>query len=143
MPPRRPSSVQAFDLLAEALELVGVASDDPASQRDALGKALSIWSDGGATAAAARVELLLGRLPGSDGVARSRARDAARLLQRLGVVGLDGRPVTEQHAPTPVRIQVLGGFEVRVDGEPVPLPAWRSRQARTLVKVLASRRGRP
>ena len=137
------SSVQAFDLLAEALELLGVASDDPADQRDALGKALSIWSDGGAAAAAARVELLLGRLPGSDGVARSRARDAARLLQRLGVVGLDGRPVTEQHTPTPVRIQVLGGFEVRVGGEPVPLQAWRSRQARTLVKVLASRRGRP
>ena len=111
------SSVQAFDLLAEALELLGVASDDPADQRDALGKALSIWSDGGARAAAARVELLLGRLPGSDGVARSRARDAARLLQRLGVVGLDGRPVTEQHTPTPVRIQVLGGFEVRVGGE--------------------------
>ena len=38
---------------------------------------------------------------------------------------------------------MLGGFEVRVGGEPVPLPAWRSRQARTLVKVLASRRGRP
>ena len=38
---------------------------------------------------------------------------------------------------------MLGGFEVRVGGEPVPLQAWRSRQARTLVKVLASRRGRP
>ena len=38
---------------------------------------------------------------------------------------------------------MLGGFEVRLGGQPVPIQAWRSRQARTLVKILASRRGRP
>jgi DNA-binding SARP family transcriptional activator len=38
---------------------------------------------------------------------------------------------------------VLGGFEVIVAGRPVPLTAWRSRQARTLLKILVSRRGRP
>ena len=38
---------------------------------------------------------------------------------------------------------MFGGFEVRVGRQPVPLQAWRSRQARTLVKILASRRGRP
>jgi DNA-binding SARP family transcriptional activator len=42
-----------------------------------------------------------------------------------------------------VRIRVLGGFDVQVSGEPVPLTAWRSRQARTLVKILVARRGRP
>jgi DNA-binding SARP family transcriptional activator len=42
-----------------------------------------------------------------------------------------------------VQVAVLGGFVVRVGGRAVPLPAWRSRQARTLVKVLVARRGRP
>ena len=93
------SSVQAFDLLAEALELVGVAADDPATSATRSARRCP----SGATAAPRP------RQPGSsccsagsraaDGVARSRARDAARLLQRLGVVGLDGRPVTEQHIP--------------------------------------------
>jgi DNA-binding SARP family transcriptional activator len=32
---------------------------------------------------------------------------------------------------------VLGGFEVVVDGRPVPADAWRSRRAADLVKVLA------
>ena len=137
------TSVQAFDLLAEALELLGVATDDPADKRAAFTRALAIWSDGGAAPAAARIEVHLGQLPGGDGTARSRAREAARLLQRLGVVGADGRPVVEHHHTDQVRIQVLGGFEVRLGGQPVPIQAWRSRQARTLVKILASRRGRP
>jgi DNA-binding SARP family transcriptional activator len=38
---------------------------------------------------------------------------------------------------------VLGRFEVLVGGQPVSLPAWRSRQARTLLKMLVARRGRP
>ena len=42
-----------------------------------------------------------------------------------------------------VAIKVLGGFQVVVVGQPVPLTAWRSRQARTLLKILAGRRGRP
>lgn len=39
-------------------------------------------------------------------------------------------------------IRVLGGFEVRIGERVVPVTAWRSRQARTLVKILVSRRGR-
>ncbi len=34
-------------------------------------------------------------------------------------------------------VRVLGGFEVVVDGRPVPADAWRSRRAADLVKVLA------
>ena len=37
---------------------------------------------------------------------------------------------------------VLGPFAVTVGGAEVPLPAWRSKQARTLVKILAAYRGR-
>ena len=41
-----------------------------------------------------------------------------------------------------VSVAVLGPFTVTVGGVEVSLPAWRSRQARTLVKVLAAHRGR-
>src|SRR5438445_13890953 len=34
-------------------------------------------------------------------------------------------------------VSLLGGFEVRVDGRPVPVDAWRSRRAADLVKLLA------
>ncbi len=51
-------------------------------------------------------------------------------------------------APTPpevragVSIQTLGSFQVFRDGRPVPLTAWQSKKARTLVKLLIAHRGR-
>ena len=36
-----------------------------------------------------------------------------------------------------VRISLLGGFEVQVDGVPVPSQAWSRRSAASLVKLLA------
>ena len=36
-----------------------------------------------------------------------------------------------------VRIRLLGGFEVQVDGVPVPSQAWSRRNAASLVKLLA------
>ena len=132
--------VRAADLLANALELEAAVVGDPARARDALTEALSIWSAGGAVPAVARVEMLIGRLPDADGTERSRARDAARTLRRLGIhapgaAGGDGQGGK-------VSIAVLGPFTVTVEGAEVPLPAWRSRQARTLVKILAAHRGR-
>ena len=41
-----------------------------------------------------------------------------------------------------VRIDLLGGFALRVDDVVVPAGAWRRRQAATLVKVLALSPGR-
>jgi len=38
---------------------------------------------------------------------------------------------------TSVEIQLLGGFDVHVDGRPVPATAWRHRRAAGLVKLLA------
>src|SRR5690606_37606148 len=69
-----------------------------------------------------------------------RAREAARALQRLGIRAPVGRPAGD--AGRSVSITVLGRFAVAVGGVEVPLPAWRSRQARTLVKILAAYRGR-
>jgi DNA-binding SARP family transcriptional activator/tetratricopeptide (TPR) repeat protein len=135
--------VRAVDLLGEALELTAECAEDEEAAASALTRAHAIWRSGGAAPEAARIELLLGGLPQADAAARSRARDAARLLQRLGITHVNGRPVTSPRGPQPVRVRVLGGFEVTVDGVPVPLTAWRSRQARTLVKILAARRGRP
>ena len=87
--------------------------------------------------------MLLGRLPFADGADRSRAREAGRRLQRRGILRVQGRPVTDEAGAQRVTVRVLGGFEVAVDLKPVPVPAWRSRQTRTLLKVLAARRGRP
>ena len=36
-----------------------------------------------------------------------------------------------------LRIRLLGGFAVEIDGHEVPAPAWRLRRAKTLVKLLA------
>ena len=134
-------SSQALDLLAEALELAAACTDDAEDARSALAEALGIWRQGGAEPSACRIEIHLGRLEGADSITRSRAREAARRLQRVGA------PVGGQAfgpaAPASVAINVLGGFQVLVDGQLVALSAWRSRQARTLVKILAGRRGRP
>ncbi|HEX6148194.1 tetratricopeptide repeat protein [Nocardioides sp.] len=135
-------ALQAYDLLADALELSAACGEHVDDTHRDLAEALAIWSEGGASPAAARVEVQIGRLDGADGTERSRARDAVRTLQRLGVRHVHGHPVSTTGAP-PVAISVLGGFQVAVEGAEVPLPAWRSRQARTLVKILAGRRGRP
>ena len=42
---------------------------------------------------------------------------------------------------TQVRVRLLGGFEVTVDGTPVPAGAWRRRSASALVKLLALQPG--
>ena len=40
-------------------------------------------------------------------------------------------------APRQVRITLLGGFDVQVDGMSVPAGVWRLSKARSLVKLLA------
>ena len=135
--------VRAADLLADALELSACLVDDPADARPALAEARSLWSGGGARPAVARVDVLIGALPGADGPERSRAREAAADLLSLGIRVPSARsPGTAPHAPGVVQVAVLGSFTVTVDGREVPLPAWRSKQARTLVKILAGHRGR-
>lgn len=131
---------RASDFLAEALEVAGVAATEPTVARVALQEALSIWEAGGARLAAQRVHLALGRLPDADSAQRARAREAARALRDKGVQLVHGRPVDAARGPA-VEIQVLGEFSVSVDGATVPLPAWRSRQARSLVKILVAHQG--
>ncbi|WP_345510072.1 tetratricopeptide repeat protein [Phytohabitans houttuyneae] len=130
------------DVLAEALELAAAVGGEAGPARTALAEAEAIWCRAGAQPAADRVRVLLGRLPGADGPQRWAAREAAKRLVALGVPAVDGAPLLPVEA-APVRVCVLGRFDVVVGGQPVPLPAWRSRQARTLLKILIARRGRP
>ncbi len=134
---------QALDLLADALELTAETEPDPVPARAALDEALSIWRGGGAEPDAARLEVLLGRLEGADREARAHGRQAAQRLQRLGITRIHGRSLVDDPVGQEITVSLLGRFEVSVGGTPVALQAWRSRQARTLVKVLAARRGRP
>lgn len=136
---------QALDLLADALEARAAAEPDPIHARSALLEARSIWHDAGAGPDRARVEVLLARLEDADRKTRERGRAAAEQLRRLGVTRIAGAGglVGEDPAAKDVRIAVLGGFEVTVRRRRVAMQAWRSRQARTLVKLLSARRGRP
>ncbi|RAO55430.1 hypothetical protein LUPAC06_04154 [Micromonospora saelicesensis] len=131
------------DALAEALELTAAVAAEPAASRAALLEAAEIWQAAGAGPAAEQTVVLLGRVPGADGAQRSAAQVAADRLVALGVETVDGRQLSETSAGSgAVEVRVLGRFEVIVDGREVPLPAWRSRQARTLLKILVARRGR-
>jgi hypothetical protein len=44
-------------------------------------------------------------------------------------------------APQHVRIRLLGGFDVQVDGATVPAGVWRLNKARSLLKLLALAEG--
>ncbi|MGL5827393.1 MAG: BTAD domain-containing putative transcriptional regulator, partial [Nocardioides sp.] len=135
---------RTLDLLAEALELRGAAAADPSVARASLMEALDLWSRAGAAPAVDRLRVLLGRLPGSSGVERRLAQESADRLQATGVTLADGSPLLlPVGATAPIEITVLGRFEVAVAGTVVPLPAWKSRQARTLVKILVARHGVP
>jgi DNA-binding SARP family transcriptional activator len=132
------------DLIAGALELAAAAAAEPSAAAAALDEATAIWQRAGAAPAADRLRVLRGRLPGADSTRRLAARAATDRLLALGVIAISGQPITPGEAlQAPVRIAVLGRFDVVVGGAPVPLPAWRSRQARTLLKILVARRCRP
>lgn len=134
---------QSLDLLADALELAGRSAASPQAAERSLAEALAIWRDGEAAPEVWRLELLLGRLETADRTARARAREAADHLVDLGVTSVNGRALGEDPVGKDVEIVILGRFAVTVTSRLVELQAWRSRQARTLVKVLAARRGHP
>ncbi len=130
--------------LAESLELAAAVSSDVDVARSHLHEALALWTASGALPSADRILVLLGRLPGAVGSDRVAAREAGHRLLSLGVRAVAGDPaLPAEGVSAPLHVRVLGGFEVVAGGRPVRMTAWRSRQARTLVKMLAARRGRP
>jgi DNA-binding SARP family transcriptional activator/ATP/maltotriose-dependent transcriptional regulator MalT len=123
--------------LAEALELSAAAADDPATARHALREAAGTWRVTGAVLDPDRLAVTLAALPGADVATRVAGLVARERLDAAGV------PVPAPDQVPPVAIRTLGGFEVSVEGVPVPAPAWRSRKARDLLRILLGQRGRP
>ena len=127
-------------VLAESLELQGAARvpGDEALLRSAI----SLWEDVGNPVAAARARLGLAMLTDDHQAAESSQRE----LGAMGVapaVGVPGLLTSNRRSGRAAAIITLGRFAVLLAGEPVPLAAWQSRKARDLLKVLATRRGRP
>jgi ATP/maltotriose-dependent transcriptional regulator MalT/DNA-binding SARP family transcriptional activator len=133
--------------VAESLELVAATTDDPARRRDHLEEAAAIWREVGGALGEARVDLALARSERDDRAVVLAGRAEER-FRALGVRGYAAEAaeliaLVSESAPPPVAILSLGGFRVLRGGDPVPLAEWQSRKARTLLKVLVSRRGQP
>jgi DNA-binding SARP family transcriptional activator len=133
--------------LAEALELSSFSAPDPAEEHERLREALAIWHELGSGLRETAVELALARL--TRGVAaHAAAARAEQRLQRLGVHVSAAGPAgllraVARETELPLVIETLGGFHVRRCGQLVPSSAWRSKKARTLLKILVSRGGHP
>ena len=128
--------------LGEALELQAAATDDDREALALLDTAVEVHERAGSTHLADRVRVTASRSPATTHQHRSAARPAARRLR--GLLAADeplhpGGTTSQEH----VEIRVLGSLQVSVDGVPVQASAWRSRQARTLLKVLVARSDRP
>ena len=133
--------VRAADLLADALELEAtVAGRSRPGTRGADRGPVDL----------VRRRCRAGRRPGRGAdrtVAGRRGHGAVPRARRrtLPATARDPgprRPRRRERRRRLVSVAVLGPFTVTVEGAEVPLPAWRSRQARTLVKILAAHRGR-
>lgn len=135
-------AVQNRRSLGPVLELAAEAAPDPRESGALLLEALAVYQRSDAVLAADRAQLALARLPGQIGPQGASARAAARRLRRVGVVDRPLHPQAAAHTGA-LEIRVIGGFAVHRDGVPIPGSAWRSRQARTLLKLLVAREGRP
>ncbi|MGW4465132.1 BTAD domain-containing putative transcriptional regulator [Micromonospora sp. NPDC004704] len=134
--------------LADALELRAAGEPVPARARSALREAYAIWTDTGAVLEAARIRVILGGL--SDATTDDRL-DALIAVEELTAADA----VPDHRAPVPgavdngsgtgteVSIRLLGRFEVQLGDRVVPAAQWQSRKARDLLRIVATRRGRP
>ncbi len=126
--------------LAQALEVQAAATEDPATAKEFLQEALSIWAQSQAALEADRIRVALGRVAAGDSDLQLNARLAESRLAAEGVaVAVPMRPTSLGNA----EVRVLGGFCVLIDGRPLPPRAWQSRKARDLLRVLVARRGSP
>lgn len=129
--------------LARAAELRARLTGDVAHAR----RARELWQDLGDQVGVAGAELTSAELTGGE----LGAEVAASIETRLHAMGCrlhDDRIHALRTAARPtgrarLTLVTLGGFRVLRDGVPVPRTAWQSRKARELIKLLASRRGRP
>ncbi len=91
----------------------------------------------------AGADVRLEELPGGDHwTFAGDLEEVCRAIERF-TTGQVATPRAEASVRHTVQVSAMGRFEVRVDGEPVPLAAWGSRRARTLLKRLVVARGWP
>ncbi|MFW2334359.1 BTAD domain-containing putative transcriptional regulator [Ilumatobacter sp.] len=132
---------------AEALEVRAAAAPDTTTAMRALDEGREVWKAIGSPIGTARVDVARAEL--LDGAsAAALASAAAERLDQLGAKGLaiQARRAFDratERASVDVVVRTLGGFEVDVADEPVPVSAWQSRVARELLGVLVASRGRP
>ena len=83
-------------------------------------------------------------VPGHDHFAQIGDRDIwIDAVERFVTGTVAARPMRPAPAVRVPEIRTMGGFEVRIDGDVVPLSAWGSRRSRTLCKRLAVALGQP
>ncbi len=133
--------------LAEALELAALASADRQRQAVKLEEAISLWRGIGDPLGEAHAQLVLG-LTAGEAAGAARAEEAERRLRAAGAHGYrmflaSVLPSAAPSARPPLTVSTLGRFEVTRDGRPVEQREWQSKKARTLLKILVARRGRP
>ena len=132
--------------LADALELLAMASEDRSRRRALLNEAAAAREHDGDVVGTARAQLAYAHA-GSDSASRRQAVATTQTLTHLGV-RIDGTTpagvlAAIRCASPPVVIRCLGRFEVHHGPDVVPATAWQSRKARDLLKLLVARRGRP
>jgi DNA-binding SARP family transcriptional activator len=128
--------------LAEAITLRVLASDDPAVDATALRDAIDIWQETGCRLEEAATRLVAARLGAP--IPHLDAYLADHMLREHGVDVESRRAagplgILVRSAPA-VSIQTLGVFRVIRDGTMVPIAEWKSKKARSLLKILVAQR---
>lgn len=135
---------QSLPDLADALELRALAEPDNVAAEADLAEAGEIWQE---SANAIRIEInraVRARLCGDRGSESAARHNLQALGVRVDLFRIAGpmQAIGRLRRPD-VHIQTLGTFSVVVGGTPVAPSSWPSRKSRELIKILASRRGRP
>ena len=126
---------------AEALHVLAAA--DRTSGARHVSAARAIWAGLGCPVGVATTAMLAADV-GSPAAAAAEER-----LVEMGATGVAERirawcaEEANETGPGAVRLRLLGGLTLEVDGAPVPHETWGSRKSRLLLARLVARRGRP
>ena len=126
---------------AEALHVLAAA--DRTSGARHVRAARAIWAGLGCPIGVAATTLLaadIGSPASTEAEARLVGMGAAGLAERIRAWRSDG---VHDAGTEDVRLRVLGGLTLELDGVPVPHETWGSRKSRLLLAQLVARRGRP
>jgi DNA-binding SARP family transcriptional activator len=130
------------DALAEALELMALATPAPRPATGLIGDAAALRQAAGDAVGEAENLLVAARRrgdwPGAERAEERLRRCGVRLEPGIG----DAITVLTSTAPR-ISVRTLGDFRVYRDGTAVASGEWQSKKARDLLKILIAHRGRP